>query len=216
MKRAVVALVVVLFLLAVVGLGLLFTPWGANHLLGTLAARMEDGPVPPENEVVMTPGMRITAITPNGTIIVTAGKGLMRSYTWDGATRSVDMWPRAERWYGSLGLYFPGPGYHWREHGGITRCVVEEGQQHFESTEEVLRWIAERAWLSPVYRNDGLVVGWAKVLQRKQLDVEVWQVYVRGSKPTRLPGSQDDKIRVTMPSSSRWENSSSQRGLARK
>jgi hypothetical protein len=115
------------------------------------------------------------------------------------------MWPRPERWYGSLGLYFPGPGHHWKEHGGIARGVVEEGQQNFESKEEALRWIGERPWLSPVYRNDGLVVGWSKNLGRKQLNVEVWQVYVAGRKPTRLPGSQDDKISVSVPTKVKTE-----------
>jgi hypothetical protein len=35
-----------------------------------------DAPVPPENEVVMSPGMKITATTSKGTMTITAGKGL--------------------------------------------------------------------------------------------------------------------------------------------
>lgn len=42
---------------------------------GTSAEEVEDGPVPSKNEVVMAPGMRITATTPTGTITVTAGQG---------------------------------------------------------------------------------------------------------------------------------------------
>src|SRR5688572_5319351 len=80
-----------------------------------------------KNETVMTPGMRITATTAAGTLSITAVDELTRCYTWEGATRCVEMWPRTERWYGSLGLYHPGPGAHWKEHRGITRCVVEEG-----------------------------------------------------------------------------------------
>ncbi len=63
-----------------------------------LLGEVEDGPVPALNEVVMSPGMRITAVTPAGTITITAGKGLKRSYTWEGATRSVEMLPREKRW----------------------------------------------------------------------------------------------------------------------
>ena len=48
----------------------------------------------------------------------------------------------------------------------------------------------------PVYRDDGLMVGWYKDLPRKKLDVHVWQILIDGKKPTRLPGSQDDKIVV--------------------
>lgn len=150
-------------------------------------------------EVVMSPGMSITAETPVGKMTITAGKGLNRSYTWEGATRSVEMIPREERWYGSLGLYFPGPAEHWNEHNGITRGVVEEGQQHFKTAEEFREWLAARKYMPYVYREDGLVVGWRKAPARKQLNVEVWQIYINGKKPAKLDGSQGDKIKVEEP-----------------
>lgn len=149
------------------------------------------------NEVVMAPGMKITATTRSGTIIITAVDDLTRSYTWEGATRSVEMWPRAERWYGSLGLYYPGPGEHWEDHNGITRGVVEEGQQHFKTMQAALQWIHAQTVEPCVYRDDGLMVGWSKTLPRKQLNVEVWQIYINGKKPQRLPGSQNKMIVVT-------------------
>lgn len=149
------------------------------------------------NEIVMSPGMFITAMTSEGTIRIDAGKGLERSYTWEGATRSLEMLPRHERWYGSLGLYCPGPGEHWKEHNGITRAVVEEGQQHFSSEEQALAWLVRRTWMSYVWRSDGLVVGWGKTLERRQLNVEVWQITINGQKPTKLTGSQDEKILLT-------------------
>ncbi len=156
-------------------------------------------PKSPKNEIVMTPGMRITATTSVGVIAITAGKGLERFYTWEGATRSVAMWPRDERWYGSLGLYYPGPGDHWKEHKGITRGVVEEGQQHFASEADALKWIRARDWMPFVYTHDGLVVGWGKVASRRQLNVEVWQIYIKGELPVKLEGGQDDKIVVERP-----------------
>ncbi|HEY3474354.1 MAG TPA: hypothetical protein VGK56_07060 [Anaerolineales bacterium] len=150
----------------------------------------------------MTPGMRITASTPNGEIAITAGQGLRRSYTWEGATRSVEMWPREDRWYGSLGLYYPGPGNHWKEHDGITRGVVEEGQHHFPTEKEAAEWLEERQALQPfisyVWRRDGLVVGWGKVPERNQLNVEVWQTYIDGKKPSDMPNSLNEKITVEM------------------
>jgi hypothetical protein len=177
-----------------VGLGVTTT---LNCLV--LAEEVGDGPVPAENEVVMSPGTKITATTKVGTITITAGKGLKRLYTWEGATRSVEMWPREERWYGSLGLYFPGPGEHWANHKGITRGVVEEGQQHFDTTEEAQKWLAGRVYMPCVYHDDGLVVGWSKTPARRQLNVEVWQIRIKGKKPTKLPGSQSDKIKVEQP-----------------
>lgn len=152
--------------------------------------------VPPKNEIVMPPGMTITAVTSAGAMKITAVDHLTRSYTWEGATRSVEMIPRGKRWYGSMGLYFPGPGDHWDVHNGITRGVLEEGQQHFKSQKEALDWIRARNWIPCVYRDDGLFVGWGKTLPRRQLNVEVWQFFVDGKKPTRLPGSHNDKITV--------------------
>src|SRR5207247_1891078 len=74
-----------------------------------------------KTEFAMVPGETITATTSVGTMELRADDWLKRSYTWEGATRSVEMWPRNERWYGSLGVYFPGDGRHWEEHHGITR-----------------------------------------------------------------------------------------------
>ena len=150
------------------------------------------------NELVMTPGMSITARTKTGTITVTAGRGLKRTYTWEGASRAVTLWPRSERWYGSLGAYYPAPFEPWREHHGITRGVVEEGQQHFDSEHGALAWIREQSGYYPtVYRDDGLVVSYGKVLERRQINVEIFQLFVHGRKPHRLPGSQNTAIQVS-------------------
>jgi hypothetical protein len=156
-----------------------------------------DGAIPAKNEIVMLPGSRLTATTPVGQIIIDAGQGLRRSYTWEGATRSVEMWPRKERWYGSLGLYYPGPGNHWLEHKGIARGVVQEGQQHFETVDKAMSWLEnQQQWEPHVWTNSGLVVGWNKTLPRQQLNVDVWQIYVDGKKPVTLPGADDKAIIV--------------------
>ena len=125
-----------------------------------------------------------------------AGPGLKRSYTWEGATRFVIMEPRGERWYGSKGMYYPGPGDHWEEHNGITRGVVEEGQQNFDSEAAAKKWLKERDYESPIWNKTGLVVGWMKVLERRQLHVEVWQITIKHKKPTNLTGSTDSAIKV--------------------
>jgi hypothetical protein len=84
-------------------------------------------------------------------------------------------------------------------HDGITRAVVEEGRQHFRSVEEALSWLRSRNrnWMDYIYRDDGLVVGWKRVPSRRQLNVEVWQVLIQGSKPSKLDGSANDRIRIS-------------------
>lgn len=161
-----------------------------------VACQTDDGPVPAANEIVMLPGSLITEVGPLGTISIAAGRGLKRCYTWEGATRCVEMEPRDERWYGSLGLYFPGPGDHWAEHNGITRGVTEEGQQHFKTMDEALTWLKKQEYPSLIYRNDGLAVGWSKNLPRRQLSVSVWQIFIDDKKPTQIPGAQDDRVSV--------------------
>ena len=165
-----------------------------------LSACSSAGPVKPYafTELVLQPGMSISAGTPAGTITVAADDALKRTYTWEGASRTAELWPRHERWYGNLGAYYPGPGNHWREHHGITRGVLQEGQQHFDSVTEALAWI-QRPWHKErsVYRDDGLFVLFDKVPERRQINVDVIQVMIRGRKPTSLQGSQNDRIKVT-------------------
>lgn len=159
-----------------------------------------DGPIPQQSEVVMSPGMRIIATTAKGTIEIQAGLGLKRAYTWEGATRAVEMWPRKKRWNGSLGLYHPGPGRHWRTHNGVNRGVVEEGIQSFLTEEEAIQWVKERnARLFFVYADDGLCVGWCTVPSREALHVEVWQLLIGGKKPLALRGASSQKIDVVTP-----------------
>ncbi len=146
----------------------------------------------------MQPGMSITATTKTGTITLFAGPGFKRTYTWEGASRSARLDPRKERWLGSLGAYYPGPGEHWPKHNGISRGVLEEGQQHFDSEKQALDWLREQSGYDPtVFRDDGLVVSFGKDLTRRQLNVEVWQIFIRGAKPQKLPGSDNSKIIVT-------------------
>jgi hypothetical protein len=149
------------------------------------------------NEMVMIPGMSITVSNDAGIITITAGRGFKRSYTWNGATRSVELWPRKKRWHGSLGAYYPGPGEHWKDNHGITRGVLEEGQQHFQTLLEAMEWIHQPYHEGCLYRNDGLMVWWRLVPERKQLNVEVWQIYIVGKQPTKLPESHDGQIAVS-------------------
>ena len=145
----------------------------------------------------MSPGVRISAATRSGTIVITAVDEVTRSYTWDGATRAIELEPHKARYYGSLGLFHDPGDEHWRSNRGITCCSAKEGQQHFTTTDQALAWLKEReqTWWC-VYSDDGLVIGWYKDLRRKRLYVEVWQILIQGQKPSRLAGSRNGKIVV--------------------
>ena len=175
---------------------------------GVKATGITAGPEPgitiAEKEIVMSANMQITADTPVGTITITAGQGFNRCYTWEGATGCIELGPQEAPW---LGLAAEGNPFLWRTHNGINRIVVIEGQQHFSSVDEFKKWTGffrrgyfKRVDEPLVYRDDGLLVGWSKVLARCLLDVDVRQIYIDGRKPDKLPGSQNDKISVRMVS----------------
>ena len=167
-------------------------------------------------EAVMVEGMWIAFTNSHGEMKVTAGKGFERNYTWAGDTRSLVMWPRNERWYGSLGMYNPGSWIEgemeqWKEHEGIGRCVAEEGQRHFTNEAEAIEWISTRGkYHDYIYNDTGLVVGMNKEIPPPEwkkengngpgtLCVDVWQVYINGKKPQKLEGAKNDAITVFYP-----------------
>jgi hypothetical protein len=166
----------------------------------------------------MVEGMSISFTNSHGPMTVTAGEGFERRYTWAGGTRTVMMIPRRKRWYGCLGMYNPGAYITgklkpWKEHDGIKRYVVEEGQRHFTNTTDALRWIRQGSGapdnLDYVYNDTGLVVGMDKqprsLEERRKtdfpgtLEVDVWQIYIDGKKPQKLDGSKNASITVFYP-----------------
>jgi len=150
-----------------------------------------DRPTPKGKAPVLAPGSSITATTSAGTITIKAGQGLLRSYTWEGATRSVEM--GAEGPNSDLG--YPGPGNHWKPHNGIARGVLTEGTRNFRTAAAAMRFINEiNRSGSCVYSSDGLVVCFSKVLPRQQLNVDVWGILINGKNSAGLKGSSDDKI----------------------
>ena len=153
-------------------------------------------------EVVMAPGTEITAQTTNGEIKIRSGQNYERSYTWNGATRSAKLWPRKQRWYGSLGIYYPGAGEHWKSNGGITRGVLDEGVLWFKTVDDAVNWIkrARSSGVDYVFTDDGLLIGFGKLPARKQVNVDVWQIMIAGEKPRSLPGSKNDLVSVSKTS----------------
>lgn len=193
LARLVSAVIVVMFCGAVF---VVFTDTGAGIVELFNNWKSGDPPIPANNEVVMPPNATIEATTKSGTVFIRSGTGLKRYYTWDGATRSAVMWPRTGRWYGSLGIYYPGPGFHWLEHKGVKRGLLDEGQQHFNSIREAVAWLKLPYHSDCVYRDDGLVACFSKKLDRYQLNVDVWQIYIEGKTQSNFKETGGDRIWV--------------------
>lgn len=151
------------------------------------------------NEVVMTPGMTITVVNSIGKLVIIAGENYLRSFSWDGDTRSVIMKPRKDRWNGSLGIYYPGNGSHWKEHDGITRAVLEEGVLNFNSIDAILEYIARYGENEKVtYNDNGLFIFWDKSPGGGgTLNVMLWQLLINGKPPNGILGSHNSRIKIT-------------------
>jgi hypothetical protein len=153
----------------------------------TLLACSCAGPRFDSHETVMAPGMTITATRSGQTMNIKALDAFRRVYSWAGMTKVFRLQGRKQRWYGSQGIYRP---YGDRD----LHAVLEEGQQHFDNLEGAMAWLQQRGrWLDLQWTSSGLVLGWKD--QRRPVDgfpalsVEVWQLYILGRKPRRLPGS---------------------------
>lgn len=152
-------------------------------------------PVPEYSEVALDNGQVVTAATPEGKITVSAGPGTLRSLSWDGAKRYVVLKPREERLYGSKGIYFEGHPDNWKPHNGLSRIKIEEGQRQFDNVDDALIWMQIRR-LHYVWTNNGLVVGWKRKPDEAMLQVEVWQFFIDGEKPSFLPDAKDYLIQT--------------------
>ena len=155
----------------------------------------------PYSEVVLQPGMRITAVTPNGPLTITAGEGTRRTFQGENWHKSLLLVARTSRWYGSLGLYDPAESY-----SPYGRLLAEEGRQHFSTESDAEAWLRGRSFEAGVgkekliFTNDGLVLRYSMCLVPgtgvPTAQVDLWQIYVDGHRPHSLPGADDGAIRV--------------------
>ena len=157
-----------------------------------IAVTLLAGCSPAGRDTVMSPGMRITATNDHGTIAITAGDGLHRTYAWDGNSRSIELTPRRDPHDGLWGAYSTGEE---PRSGGETAIVARESvlrvPREWEFTERLARE-PDKRW---VYTHDGLVVGFRRAPQRNAVEVDVFQLLIGGRRPQRLAGARDAAIR---------------------
>lgn len=152
-------------------------------------------------EPVMCPGMSIKVERGSGHLKISAEGLKARRYEIDSHIIAVELIPRSQRWYGSLGLYLPSG-------TNEIHLVLDEGQQHFYSEKEAQDWISwKKDRLGYVYSSDGLVVGWKlqellKSDQKAVLHVDLWQIYIQGKKPSSFEGAKDQSISISQSSKS--------------
>ncbi|MDZ8119224.1 DUF4258 domain-containing protein [Pontiella agarivorans] len=147
-------------------------------------------------ELAISQGM-VLNLNENRSLTIESIDPLTRSYILDGYTNVVKLTPDTVRYYGRMGLSGSSA---WKGSRGIDRAVFSEGQQHFYSADEAISWLT-LGWngtngIGLVYTSDGLAVGYKETGSRRQINIDVWQVYINGRKPEDLPGASDEKLQV--------------------
>ena len=146
-------------------------------------------------ELVMTPGMKITAKNENGKIAINAQGELERIYEWDDKSKRITLIPREEPWYGLLGAYSPGAQFLplMQE----PRIVAQEAELHVPSFREAKRWLDVTPSNDWVYTDGGLAVGFSRAPDRHQISVHVMQIIINGEIPSKVPGANNAAIEIT-------------------
>jgi hypothetical protein len=154
-----------------------------------------NGPYP-FTELAMRPNMIIEAVNKHGKVSIEHLSQLERRYRWDDYDEKRTLIPRTERWQGQLGAYDPASSYIWEIFK--PRIVAVDSQLHFTDVDEADSWLHQSsAVMDWVYTDDGLVLGFVKSPERNQVNIEVYQIYIDGDKPTKLQGSRPNNISIS-------------------
>ncbi len=144
-------------------------------------------------EKVLVPGESIEATNKTGTVKISFVSPTKRKYEWDRKTRIVRLTPRPERFLGRLGIYDPADTW-----GPIfrVRLVLEEAVRDFDAEDQVYAFLKEEPDMDCCYTNDGLVVGFARTPERRAINIDLFQILIRGRKPSSLRGATPEHIEL--------------------
>jgi hypothetical protein len=157
---------------------------------------------PPPRETVLGPGMSLLASNKAGAVRITYVDPITRRYEWDNSIRVIHLIPRVDRFSyegqigdGILGLYDPADTWFFSFR---PRLVVQEAERHFATAKQAQQFLTQsRDFMDWVYTNDGLVVGFSKITGRgNQVNIDVWQLLINGSKPEMLEGAKPESIKI--------------------
>lgn len=159
----------------------------------------------PKTRTVMAPGMEILAQTPSQQIRIKAGEALLRTYVVDNCDRTVTLTPRIDEWMGSqgaysAGLYVPSLGNMLLaskdQNCPNDRILGDESERDFNSEKEAVNWLKQNYKDNLAYNNSGLVVAWKRTESQYTFNIDIWQIFINGQKPSILEGADDSSIQV--------------------
>jgi hypothetical protein len=147
-------------------------------------------------ELAMSPEMQIIAANMNGQVSIEWLSPLSRKYKWDNHEEIRTLIPRKTRFMRKLGAYDPATQSIFCFFCPI-RIVADDSMLDFNTMEEVYEYLYQgSAVLDWVYNDNGWVVGFAKVPERKQVNIHVYKITVNGKSPLQIKGSRNDAIEI--------------------
>ncbi len=162
-----------------------------------------DAPLPKGQKFVIPPDHRVTAVTPLGEISVSAGSGSLRTINWQGVTRKIALISSSRKspidGFDFRSNQVNPSGYIWKMHRGIAKCHYYEVIKYCDNTKQASAFLAgmKEPVIPGVASSNGLVVAWSTETENDVLTVLIYQVLVRGRKPSNLAGADDSKIVLT-------------------
>ena len=140
----------------------------------------------------MAPGLSVSATNENGEAEITYVNRITRQFVVNDKKSTVRMIPRARRFAGMMGLYEPASRIFFSLG---TRWVVADELINFENQKELDRFLYQgSAVFDWVFTDDGLTVGFFSSPDGANVNVDVFQLFVNGIKPTKIEGSRPDQI----------------------
>jgi hypothetical protein len=134
---------------------------------------------------VLKPGQSITARNKFGRVRIVYVAPATRRFEFDGQSKTVRMTQRQEMFDGRSGIYDPADRL-WPFTSSL-RIVCEDSDVNFDTVDQAYAFLYQGSEVEDwVYTPDGLVVGFGRNQARNQINVDLFQILIRGKKPSGL------------------------------
>ena len=146
------------------------------------------------HDTVLRPGQSVSASNRAGRVRIVYLGPATRRFEIDGRSKTIRMTQRPEMFDRRSGIYDPADWFWpWRP---SLRIVCDESVINFETIDELYAFLGEQRSMDWVYTPDGLVIGFDRTPSRYQVNVDVYQLLVRGEKPNGLRGARPYAIQL--------------------
>lgn len=144
-------------------------------------------------DTVLLPGQSVTASNQSGTVRIVYVGPTTRTFEFNGKSTTIHETPRPKPWDGKLGIYDPADSF-----GPFPaiRIVCQESVLHFDDLDQAYAFLRSQISMGWVYSPDGLVVGFSRTPERRQVNVDLYQILIRGRKPHDLRGARPAAIHL--------------------